>query len=180
MQTIRFLCLLLLLGSIAHQVNQRPGSEPSNSTPRSVEQSDISSSFSKEGSQAPRTTVQTSRGQVHQNQSSNPKASANASLDDHLDLQANPSRSTQTDVKSTVVEDLQLLGQACLEYRKSRGGISAFFSCSKDHENDCPKAPFRYSAWVSFHIYTPSLSRLIHSEGRTFCSSPSRHAKVFY
>lgn len=124
MQTIRFLCLLLLLGFMAHQIYQRPGSEPLNSTPRSVEQSDISSSFSKERSQAPRSTVQTSRGQVHQNQSSNPKASSNASpvLDNHLELQMTPSRFTAyMDVVSSVVEDLQLFGQACLEYHQSRG-----------------------------------------------------------
>lgn len=122
MQTIRFLCLLLLFGSIAHRVFQGPGSEPSNATPKSVEQSDISSSLSKEGSQSPRSTVQTSTGQVHQNQSPNPSASANASLGDHLALQMTSSRFiAYTDVVSSVVEDLQLLDQACLGYRKSQG-----------------------------------------------------------
>ena len=150
MQTIRLLCLLLLLGFMAHQIYQRPSSEPSNSTPRSVEKSDISSSFSKERSQAPQSTVQTSGSQVHQNQSLNPKASSNARLGDHLELQANPSRSAQTDVVSSVVEDLQLLGQACLEYRKSRGEFPPSLAALKTMKTIAPKR--RFNIWHGYRF----------------------------
>jgi len=142
MQTTRLLCLLLLLGLMAQQIYQRPSSEPSNSTPRSVEQRGISASISKDRSQAPRSTVQTSGGQVHQNQSSNPKAGSNASLDHHLELQVNPSRSAHTDVVSKVIEDLQVLGQACLEYRKSWGKFPPSIAALKTLKTIDPKRRF--------------------------------------
>ena len=123
MQTIRLLCLLLLLGFMARQTYQAPISEPSSSMPGDLAPRSSSASTSKERSQALQSTGRTPGAyQVHQSQSSNQKpTSTTTPVLDNLALPMNISPSAHADVVSKVVEDLHSLGQACLEYRKSRG-----------------------------------------------------------